>query len=164
MRPHLISRRIAAALGAMALPLLVGNCGDDGPGNGGPVGDLIVQLEWTAPGNLDVGATTPGNLVVAANYSAPDADTKCTHTGDELGTGTGVVSERMTCNSPSVGLYDIVVENYSAMPATASYMLFVTVGGQSLPGYPVSGTIDANQNLGNGGDNRHTFTVGRLSG
>ena len=129
MRPHLRLRRFVAALGAMALPLLVGNCGEDGLGEGDLVGDLIVQLEWTAPGDLDVGATTPGDLVVAANYSAPDADTKCTHTGDEQGTGTGMVSERMTCILPSLGPYDIVVENYSATPASVSYMLIVTIGG-----------------------------------
>ena len=71
-----------------------------------------------------------------------------------------MVSERMTYILPSLGPYDIVVENYSATPASVSYMLIVTIGGQNLSGYPVNGTIDANQNLGNGGDIRHTFTVG----
>ena len=50
MRPHLISRRIAAVLGAIALVLLIRNCGEDDLGEDDLVGGLIVQLEWTAPG------------------------------------------------------------------------------------------------------------------
>ena len=111
-------------------------------------------LTWTTGGDMDVGATTPGGII-SANF--PGNDVLCTHSGDDQGTGGGPYAETMGCSPAAAGGYEIVVENYSS--SSIDYTLTIQVNGVDRSGYPVTVTLSANSNLGNGQENRHSFTL-----
>jgi hypothetical protein len=151
-------RQLAGYLGVMALATVATSCSSNSTGTsgGGAGGNLTMVLTWTAAGDIDVGATTPGGII-SANF--PGNDPLCTHGGDDDGPGAGGSgTETMACNPATAGAYQVVVENYSS--ATIAYTLTVQVNGVNYSGFaPVSASAGPMTTIGNGTEIHHNFTL-----
>ena len=136
--PGMISATFLGVL-ALAVVLWLAGCGGDkggGPTGPNPTTQLVMKLEWTAAGDLDLSATTPNGTV---STKVAVADPNCTHSGDNLGTGTGPFAETITCSDPAAGSYTITIDNASANPI--DYTLSVTKDGSPLSGFPVANSV-----------------------
>ena len=150
-------RQLAGYLGVLALAIVAASCSSPA-GTGSVGGNLTMALSWTTSGDMDVGATTPGGGIIAANF--PGNDANCTHSGDDDGPGAGGSgTETMGCNPAQIGQYDVVVENYSGN--TIGYDLTVQLNGTNYSGFaPVTGAMAGPMTtIGNGTEIHHMFVL-----